>query len=564
MIRRQFMKTAFGAALGSGVAAGAAGATPTVGASSPNSKPAQPRVMFYHDSRHPLMYMYEPPMQKEEVESTVYELIGTPVEAIMFGLGDGRTMFHDTRAGEVWGRSVEKWPHLIFRRAHQNVEGLLETGHDPLRLVVDRAHQKGMLLYPTLLVNQGRRGKREDDVRSSNFRWENLHLEIGAAGDLPEDFPGNTCLDFKHREVRDERFALIQEVLNNYPVDGFELQLNYKSPAAHFFHPRQIQAGKEIMTAWIGRVYEAVKKDSARELVIRIPADLETCLALGLDVPQWVEQGIVDVLVGETFAHRIDASADFRGLVELVRGSGCRVHGSLNCYLGSDRLSDATVEVLRAASCNYWEQGIDGLYLAQWFGQWPYHAPFYEQLREVPFPDLMASKDKIYVVPTGVGYNPPAGEPEMPLPVDLEVGKTVKIELPVSDDLPGWERAGRVQEVLLRLRLTQTTELDRVEFRLNNRILPGSSLRKINHMFSMKRPRFRGRGYWYIYRLERQQWPVRGRNTVEVTLLERDPDVTPILELHDVELEVRYLMAKNFSRGEDDPALGSTVYDRPI
>ena len=39
-----------------------------------------PRIMFYHDGRHPLIYMYEPPIQKEEYEAGVDELVGTPVE----------------------------------------------------------------------------------------------------------------------------------------------------------------------------------------------------------------------------------------------------------------------------------------------------------------------------------------------------------------------------------------------------------------------------------------------------------------------------------------------------
>jgi hypothetical protein len=42
-----------------------------------------PRIMFYHDGRHPLMYMYEPAMEKEELESAVDELVGTPVDALM-------------------------------------------------------------------------------------------------------------------------------------------------------------------------------------------------------------------------------------------------------------------------------------------------------------------------------------------------------------------------------------------------------------------------------------------------------------------------------------------------
>ena len=38
----------------------------------------KPRIMFYHDGRHPLLYMYEPAMQKEECEAAVDELAGTP------------------------------------------------------------------------------------------------------------------------------------------------------------------------------------------------------------------------------------------------------------------------------------------------------------------------------------------------------------------------------------------------------------------------------------------------------------------------------------------------------
>jgi len=77
-----------------------------------------PRIMFYHDGRHPLIYMYEPPIEKEEYEAGVNELVGTPVEALMFCMGDGRTVLHETDVGELWGHNVEKWSHTIFRRAH--------------------------------------------------------------------------------------------------------------------------------------------------------------------------------------------------------------------------------------------------------------------------------------------------------------------------------------------------------------------------------------------------------------------------------------------------------------
>ena len=69
---------------------------------------SKPRIMFYHDGRHPLVYMYEPPMQKEEYQSAIDELAGTPVEALMLSLGEGRTMLHNTKVGELLGHSIKE------------------------------------------------------------------------------------------------------------------------------------------------------------------------------------------------------------------------------------------------------------------------------------------------------------------------------------------------------------------------------------------------------------------------------------------------------------------------
>lgn len=126
----------------------------------------------------------------------------------------------------------------------------------------------------------------------------------------------------------------------------------------------------------------------------------------------------------------------------------------------------------------------------------------------------------------------------------------------ISDDLRRWHRAGRIREILLRLRLINATERDRLRFRLNGRDLPGECLRKINQTYRMSAPRYRtGPAYWFVFRLDRALWPRKGRNRLEVTLLGRDPAVTSRLYLRDVELEIRYLMGKNFHRGQD-PDLG--------
>ena len=227
--------------------------------------------------------------------------------------------------------------------------------------------------------------------------------------------------------------------------------------------------------------------------------------------------------------------------------------------MDSDRVGDATIEMVRAAAGNYWAQGIEGIYISRgWFYNYPYDGTFYEKIREIPQPDVMAPKDKYYRIPTiGDGPKPESGPGSvMQLPATLEVGTPTSFDLIINDDLPRWDAVGRVHEVLLRIRITDTTELDRIAFKLNGEALPDSALRIINQMFWMSGPRRTAQGYWFVYTLDRDSWPRRGANTLQITLLERDADVTPPVVVQDVELETKYLMGKHFRRGHDDPALG--------
>ena len=514
---------------------------------------AKPRIMYFNDDRHTLAYMYEPPMQKEEWDSAVDELVGTPVEALMFCLGDGRTVMHDSKVGELMGENQDGWESLVVRRAYQNPKHLIEEGNDPLRITIERAHAKGLLLYPMFIVQFGMSSHPE---RASTFRVENRHLEIGASEDVGPDYPGAEYLDFKHPEVRDERFALIEETVNRYDVDGFQLNL---SSYPYYFHPDEIDGGRKTMTEWVRRVYEVVKNSGPdRELVIDVPVSLEGSFSVGLDVREWIRQGIVDVLIGAARIYR--ALRDYRPLVEAAKGSDCRIHAAVGSRVDSDRLDDATIEMMRAEVTNYWSQGIDGVYINGWTHSWPYGASFYEIMRELPHPDIMAPKDKYYYVPTILGrFGTPDPGPGLTvqLPLDLEENVPATVTFEISDDLPRWDKAGRVHEVLLRVRLENTTEIERLRFKLNGKELPEALLRKINEIYRMAAPRFRtGSCYWFVFKLDRDHWPQQGDNALEVTLLNRDPDVVHQTSIRDVELETKYLMAKNFHRGFVDPDLG--------
>jgi hypothetical protein len=393
-----------------------------------------PTTYFYHDGRHTLIYMYEPPITRQQFESCVDELLGTTVDVLSFCLGDGRTMLHGTQVGELWGANVEDgshpaiggagWDHAIFRRAHQNAAHLLAEGLDPLQVVIERAHQRGLRLYPCLLAQQ----PPDTGVRCST--WHQLHADeysIESKGGLPDDYPhgrARSCFDWARLEVREERLALISEVIEGYDVDGFELQLNY---IPYYFHPAEIAEGCEIMTAFVRAVHAllvAKAGGGTAELIVRLPFSLEFCEAQGLDVRAWCEEGIVDVIIASSpDDNRCDPCCDFTTMVAAAAGTATRVLGCVQSYIDSDRLDQAPLPMIRASVCNAWAAGVDGIYVNQWYHMWPYEndSGFLQKLRELPFPEVMAPKDKSYYVLTDQEQPPqPPDDPQVssvPLPV---------------------------------------------------------------------------------------------------------------------------------------------------
>ena len=108
----------------------------------------KPRILFEHDGRHPLIYMYEPPIQREELEAAVDELVGTPVEALMLTLGDCRTLLCDLQAGQLWGTQIDKWPHIIWRRANQKPQTFArQRRRPPASTVPTRPRQRHPALH---------------------------------------------------------------------------------------------------------------------------------------------------------------------------------------------------------------------------------------------------------------------------------------------------------------------------------------------------------------------------------------------------------------------------------
>lgn len=535
------------------------------------------RIIYHNDARHSHLHKLEPPLTLEQWFMPVDELLGTMVDTLVYSLGGGNIFLHDTKAGTLWGDLEEEqggrvWNHLIWYRVSESVRQLIKEGYDPLRVVVERAHEKGVEFIVSLRMNTSLESTSLGTGRLDRFRRDHPEYQIGEFPEGAGPPSASHCLDFTYKEVRDERLAIIREVCELYPIDGFEMAMEYPAFST-FFKPNEAEAKQKIMTDFIRDVRRIVDEasDPNHQIVLaaRIPPTIEGCRNIGLDVETWIREGLLDIVAPMSVEMRhdmlIDMNLPLEEWVKVSKETDCQVYGCISALVNDDRMVNPTVEMYRAAASNYWHTGVDGIYLLQfWSRGWPLTAEDYVVLREVGDPDVIRYKDKHYWVCTG-----PRDQTYFPyprqLPVVLEemprgLGKTIRFKF--SDDIASSVKMDILRQVKLRLRILNITPNDELSFKLNGDLLPEELCQRLDFTYKLRSPigalerRLRGH-YVFEFDLTHGPLPVKGWNKVTVNLERRDPkfgasgskEIDVIL--HDVELLIRYRIARNYPTFEE-------------
>ena len=288
----------------------------------------KPKLIYYHDSRHSLLYRFDPPMSLHGLRQPVDELIGTPVDTLSYGLGMGQTFLYDTRVGTKFGdNALEHNRGLVWWRAAENLKQALRSGHDPLKVIVDRAHEKGMQVIGSLRINDS--GAPEGSNYSvGRLKYEMPEVMIGEED--PERPFVATCLDFARPEVRAERLAVIEEVCDRYGADGIEIDQYLRV----FFKPSEIQQNTPILTEFMHKVRRLLdrigdKRGQRLCVAARVHPDEEANLSVGMDVRTWLSEGLVDLVIPYGGSVVLDTTPSFGWLVEAASQGGGWVYPPL-------------------------------------------------------------------------------------------------------------------------------------------------------------------------------------------------------------------------------------------
>jgi hypothetical protein len=446
-----------------------------------------PRLLFYNDARHYHMYNYEPPMTLEQARAPIDEIAGTGVDTFVYGFGPGPTVFHLTKVGEIFGSRLPRFRDLpgIRRgtvaawRAYENIMSLNRQGLDVLEILINRAHERGLRFFAS--VRQCHGGEPDDVDNYFNSQFSIDHPEWLLTG------RGKPGLNWIHPEVRAERLAILEEALNDYDVDG--LEIDWVTPVC--FEDDHLEEGREILTQYMGDVRCMVErasktKDRKIQLGARVLPVLSGNQAVGIDVVTWIQNGILDFVVPNYYIdHQLDTDFPFEWLVDLCRSNDCRVYPVLQSRVGRPKEADvepigqrqANIAHYRAGAAAYFHKGADGIYLP-WFN-WPIGPDEREILGEINDPERLKGKPMHYVV-RGQNANAAQHGYVSQLPASLETGGEAPgkiIRIYVAED-------PKNKRVIIRVRLMYTVAADVLTITMNGRTLPMATCRRTAHGYS--------------------------------------------------------------------------------
>jgi len=452
---------------------------------------------------------------------------------------------HKTKVGAIWGSDREKFKTAGEWRIAENARQIMQGATDPAAVVIEQGHKAGLDVFLSLRFNDGHDSRLKDGINDTNMvptRRDHPDWLLGGEGFAKFGY------NFAVPEVRSYTLALIKEAIANYDLDGFDLDFD-RQPTV--FKNGEAEENAPLITEILRQVRAALNDRGARLgrkllLSVRVPPSLDYNRQHGLDVPVWIKERIVDiVVVGDPngWNYRLPIE-DYRAL---AKGTDCKILAQNLCAFKEDRGRSASVlfgernyystEQFRAVAARHWQAGADGMFL--WNQHW---LKFYrddkfdrQEWKEIGDPRALARKDKYYIV----GPKDRGGS----LPIDLAAtGDTTQINLEIADDLDSARKDGALRQATLRLLIEQLTVLDALDIRLNGKPLDmAAATKRLNY-----------NDCWLDFDVSTTLR--QGNNELAMKVAARNPHVLAPLAVRQVDALVHYVPTEEDSTSPAKPS----------
>ena len=479
---RKINRRSFVASTAAGVAARSAsagsGAVPSAsGANWGNYAPRGSRRILYVSDPSSIAMNYLPdPATEESIRAWVDQLSEARVDVfIQEAYTQGWTTYW-----RVEGLEYDARPQ------HRRFLPLLERGVQPLEVLLDQCHRRGMEFLAGIRINDnhGHVSVEQGVGAGAGFLVDHPEWQIR---ELP---PGpyyklSTPLDFTFPQVRDYVVGVMGRLVDRFPVDGLELCFRDH----RYFPPGKGPERKHLMTDVVART-RAILDEAGRlrrkKLLLgaRVFQTLDECRSLGLDVETWISRELIDFVAPNDTMHT-EPNVQYEEFRRLIDNGNCRLYPGMLPWTSQRmrrRLGNRhmPLDQQRAAAANMYAAGADGISFYNHFVTLSW-APFYphllRELAAVRHPELVMTGDRHYVFEPSWGGSLGFGE-------DRASTGAVKADRLLLQRKPGsrggfrfrvCEHLGQSRGATLLFRAYGADEDDRMEVRINgNRIDDGA------------------------------------------------------------------------------------------
>ena len=418
------------------------------------------RVIYNNDGDEP--FQIANPTVEDLLNLRTSALPGTHVDSIFFCAHTSFGTFKRfTKVGQMFTLqeghyAANKLPELIRRNI------------DPLRVMLEFAQKYRIEFFASFRMNDTHDGSTAayGPVRFRFNRLKNEHPEyLLASKDSPLKYGSWAGVNYARREIRDLALSYFEEVCREYDVDGLELDF-FRHPV--FF--KSTGRGEKATVEELGQMTDLVRRlrhmadDYGRRrgrpilIAMKLPDSVEYCRAIGLDLGQWLQEDLLDILIPSGYFQLNDWDYS----VALARRHGIKVYPSLDEARTRDEIANElrmTVPSYRARATRVWHAGADGVYL---FNAFVYFGPQSPLWRELGDPEVLRRLDRDYFASVrGTGSSPSVNFPltgyqtietlSPRAPAAVLPGRTTSIRIDMADAF----RVGDSASVLLRIRLTE-------------------------------------------------------------------------------------------------------------
>jgi hypothetical protein len=285
--------------------------------------------------------------------------------------------------------------------------------------------------------------------------------------------------DYAKEEVRRHFLDFIRTYCRQYDYDGLELDY-FRHPL--FFKPGEARQNLDTMTSFVRKV-RGILREIGQErgrpylLAIRVPDTPAMALRTGLDVEQWMKEGLLDMLIVGggymPYAGRLES------FIDLAHRYGLPAYPCINHF--REPLA------MRSLASNFWALGADGIYLFNYFGvrlgmeggrlrpEVSDSAERLKVLSQIGDPASITGLEKRFVADNGAsifycGFTNPQGQ----FPVRLVEARPIK--LVVGDDVGGADRPP--SELLLNINVEDVPAGEGIAVEVNGAAVPLASLER--------------------------------------------------------------------------------------